>query len=110
MESSDEYFVNHDGETSGPFGLEKVREKLHSGQFKPDDLIVSEGGSEWLALSEVLKPDKPAETPLQNEKEATDLAVKAVRSATMRDSFSGDGIDVLVVNKDGITEFTEDVK
>ena len=41
---------------------------------------------------------------------AIDLAVKAVRSATMRDSFSGDGIDVLVVNKDGITEFTEDVK
>ena len=72
MESSDEYFVNHDGETSGPFGLEKVREKLHSGQFKPDDLIVSEGGSEWLALSEVLKPDKPTETPLQNEKEATE--------------------------------------
>ena len=41
------------------------------------------------------------------EKEATDLAVKAVRSATMRDSFSGDGIDVLVVNKDGMKEFTE---
>ena len=45
-----------------------------------------------------------------NEKDAVDLAVKAVRSATMRDSFSGDGIDVLVVNQDGITEFTEDVK
>ena len=44
------------------------------------------------------------------EKEATDLAVKAVRSATMRDSFSGDGIDVLVVNKDGMKEFTENIK
>ena len=72
MKSSEEYFVNHDGETSGPFGLEKVREKLHSGQFKSDDLIVSEGGSEWLSLSEVLKPDKSPETPLQNEKEATE--------------------------------------
>ena len=46
MDQTRDYFVNHDGETSGPFGLEKVREKLHSGQFKPDDLIVSEGGSE----------------------------------------------------------------
>ena len=44
-----------------------------------------------------------------NEKAAIDLAVKAVRSATMRDSFSGDGIDVLVVNKDGMQEFTENV-
>ena len=43
------------------------------------------------------------------EKEATDLAVKAVRSATMRDSFSGDGVDILVVNKDGIKEFTESI-
>ena len=69
MESSDEYFVNHDGETSGPFGLEKVREKLHSGQFKSDDLIVSEGGSEWLALSEVLKPDESPETRLEDGKD-----------------------------------------
>ena len=45
-----------------------------------------------------------------SEKEATDLAVKAVRSATMRDSFSGDGVDVLVVNKDGMKEFTENIK
>ena len=44
------------------------------------------------------------------EKEATDLAVKAVRSATMRDSFSGDGVDVLVVNRDGMKEFTENIK
>ena len=44
-----------------------------------------------------------------NEKDAVELATKAVRSATMRDSFSGDGIDVLVVNKDGMQEFTENV-
>jgi len=41
------------------------------------------------------------------EKEAVDLAIKSVRSATMRDSFSGDGIDVLVINKQGTKEFTE---
>jgi len=44
-----------------------------------------------------------------NEKDAVELATKAVRSATMRDSFSGDGIDILVVNKDGMQEFTEKV-
>ena len=42
-----------------------------------------------------------------SEQEAVDLAVKAVRSATMRDSFSGDGIDVLVINKDGAKEIIE---
>lgn len=41
------------------------------------------------------------------EKEAVDLAVKSVKAAIMRDSFSGGGIDVLVITKDGMKEFTE---
>lgn len=41
------------------------------------------------------------------EKEAVDLAIKSVKAATMRDSFSGDGIDVMVITKEGIKEFTE---
>ena len=41
------------------------------------------------------------------EKEAVDLAIKSIRAATMRDSFSGDGIYVLVINKQGTKEFTE---
>ena len=41
------------------------------------------------------------------EKEAIELAKKAVKSATLRDTFSGDGIDVLVINKNGAKEFTE---
>ena len=44
---------------------------------------------------------------MSEQKEALIQAVKAVRSATMRDSFSGDGIDVLVINKDGATESTQ---
>lgn len=32
---------------------------------------------------------------------AVELAVKAVKAATMRDSFSGDGIDIMVIDKDG---------
>lgn len=41
------------------------------------------------------------------EQEAIELAKKAVKSATLRDSFSGDGIDVLVINKKGTKEFSE---
>ncbi len=40
------------------------------------------------------------------EQEAIDLATKAIRSATMRDSFSGDGIDILVINKTEAKEIT----
>ena len=42
------------------------------------------------------------------EKDAADLARKAVRAASMRDSFSGDGLDVLVIDRDGAREYAED--
>ena len=42
-----------------------------------------------------------------SEKEAMDLAIKSVKAATLRDSFSGDGIDVLIITKDNVKEFTE---
>jgi proteasome beta subunit len=42
-----------------------------------------------------------------SEKEAVDLALRSIKAATMRDSFSGDGIDVLVITKQGMKEFTE---
>lgn len=42
-----------------------------------------------------------------SEKDAVDLAIRSIKAATMRDSFSGDGIDVLVITKQGVKEFTE---
>ena len=75
------------------------------GSVLPDDYAAVGTGAE-MALG-VLDPQFKANL---TEKEAKDLAVKAVRSATMRDSFSGDGIDVLIVNKDGIQESTENLK
>ena len=75
------------------------------GSVLPDEYAAVGTGAE-MALG-VLDPQFKGN---MSEKEATDLAVKAVRSATMRDSFSGDGIDVLVVNKDGMKEFTENIK
>ena len=41
--------------------------------------------------------------------EAVNLAVKAVKAATMRDSFSGDGIDIMVIDKDGASSETAPV-
>ena len=75
------------------------------GSVLPDEYAAVGTGAE-MALG-VLDPQFKEN---MSEKDATDLAVKAVRSATMRDSFSGDGVDVLIVNKDGMKEFTENIK
>lgn len=71
------------------------------GSVLPDDYAAVGTGAE-MALG-VLDPQFKES---MSEQEATDLAVKSVRSATMRDSFSGDGIDVLVIDKDGAKEST----
>lgn len=72
------------------------------GSVLPDDYAAVGTGAE-MALG-VLDPQFKEN---MSEQEAVDLAVKAVRSATMRDSFSGDGIDVLVINKDGSKEIPQ---
>jgi len=67
------------------------------GSVLPDDYAAVGTGAE-MALG-VLDPQfKDGMT----EDEAVDLAVKAVRAAAMRDSFSGDGINVTVITSDGI--------
>jgi len=72
------------------------------GSVLPDEYAAVGTGAE-MALG-VLDPQFKEK---MTEKEATELAKKAVKSATLRDTFSGDGIDVLVITKDGIKEFTE---
>jgi proteasome beta subunit len=52
----------------------------------------------------------PQFKPNMSRDEAVDLAKRAVRSAALRDSASGDGLDVLVITKDGTEEFTENIK
>lgn len=69
------------------------------GSVLPDEYAAVGTGAE-MALG-VLDPQFKEN---MSEQEAVDLAVKAVRSATMRDSFSGDGIDVLVINAEGSKE------
>ncbi|MFB5610723.1 MAG: proteasome subunit beta [Nitrosopumilaceae archaeon] len=72
------------------------------GSVLPDNYAAVGTGAE-MALG-VLDPQFKEN---MSEKDAIDLAKKAVKSATMRDSFSGDGIDVLVINNEGAKEFTE---
>ncbi len=72
------------------------------GSVLPDDYAAVGTGAE-MALGVLDQQFKLG----MKEKEAVDLAVKSVKAATMRDSFSGDGIDVLVITKDGTKEFTE---
>ncbi|WP_245871709.1 proteasome subunit beta [Candidatus Nitrosotenuis aquarius] len=72
------------------------------GSVLPDDYAAVGTGAE-MALGVLDHQFKPN----MSEKEATELAIKSVKAATMRDSFSGDGIDVLVLTKQGTKEFTE---
>ena len=74
------------------------------GSVLPDDYAAVGTGAE-MALGVLDHQFKPNLT----EKEATELAIKSVKAATMRDSFSGDGIDVLIITKQGTKEFTENL-
>jgi len=72
------------------------------GSVLPDEYAAVGTGAE-MALG-VLDPQFKEK---MTEKEAVDLAIKSVRAATLRDSFSGDGIDVLVINDQGMKESSE---
>ncbi len=74
------------------------------GSVLPDEYAAVGTGAE-MALG-VLDPQFKQN---MTEDEAVDLAKKAVRSATLRDSASGDGLDVMVITKDGIKESSEKI-
>ena len=74
------------------------------GSVLPDD-YAAVGTGAGMALG-VLDPQYKKDL---TEAQAVDLAVKSVRAASMRDSASGDNIDVLVMNKDGAKETTENI-
>ena len=69
------------------------------GSVLPDEYAAVGTGAE-MALG-VLDPQFKAG---MNEEDASKIAIKAIRSATMRDSFSGDGIDMLVIDGNGARE------
>ena len=72
------------------------------GSVLPDDYAAVGTGAE-MALGVLDQEYKPG----MKEKDAVALAIKSIKSAIMRDSASGDGIDVLVADHTGIKESTE---
>jgi len=74
------------------------------GSVLPDEYAAVGTGAE-MALG-VLDPQFK---PNMTRDDAIDLAKRAVRSAALRDSASGDGLDILVITKEGTEEFTEKI-
>jgi len=74
------------------------------GSVLPDEYAAVGTGAE-MALG-VLDPQYK---PNMAKDEAIDLAKRAIRSAALRDSASGDGLDVLVITSQGTEEFTEEI-
>ena len=74
------------------------------GSVLPDEYAAVGTGAE-MALG-VLDPQFKKD---MTEDEAVDLAKKAVRSASLRDSASGDGVDIMVITNDGIKESSEKI-
>ena len=75
------------------------------GSVLPDDYAAVGTGAE-MALG-VLDPQFKEN---MTKDEAVTLAKHAVRAASLRDSARGDGLDVLIITKDGTEEFTESIK
>ncbi len=74
------------------------------GSVLPDEYAAVGTGAE-MALG-VLDPQFKQN---MTKDEAVDLAKKAVRSASLRDSASGDGLDIMVITQDGINESFEKI-
>lgn len=78
------------------------------GSVLPDDYAAVGTGAEMaLGVLDPVYEKLNHEGKHLTEKEAIDLAKKSIHSASMRDSFSGDGIDILVITKDGSKEYSE---
>ena len=74
------------------------------GSVLPDEYAAVGTGAE-MALG-VLDPQFK---PNMTKDEAVTLAKHAVRSASLRDSASGDGLDILVITNEGTEEFSEKI-
>ena len=69
------------------------------GSLIPDKYAVVGSGTE-IAIGVIEETYKET----MSEEEAKELVTRAIKSAISRDSMSGDGIDFLIITKEGITE------
>ena len=69
------------------------------GSLLPDVFAAAGTGAE-MAVAVIETSFRPG----MNEKEAKELAVKAIRSSVSRDAASGDGVDMLILTENGCNE------
>ncbi len=69
------------------------------GSILPDDYAAAGTGAE-MAIGVIESRYKEG----MNEQEAKDLAIHAIRAAIARDAASGDGVDMLIISKEGSKE------
>jgi proteasome beta subunit len=69
------------------------------GSILPDDYAAAGTGAE-MAIGVIESKYKEG----MNEQEAKDLAINAIRAAIARDAASGDGVDMLIISKEGSKE------
>lgn len=69
------------------------------GSILPDEYAAVGSGAE-MAIGVIESKYKKG----LSEEDAKNLAIQAIRAAIARDAASGDGVDMLIINKDGIKE------
>jgi proteasome beta subunit len=96
------HFVFGGFDESGP----KLYDIYPDGSISDVDNFIASGSGGSFAFGVFDSQYKPN----MKQDEAVSLAVKAINSALQRDSASGDGIDVVVINKDGVKNvFTKEL-
>ncbi len=65
--------VSKDGRQYGPYSLEEVKSFLDTGQFGVTDFGLSEGGTEWQKLGEMLSDPDSSSTTEERENEESDV-------------------------------------
>ena len=65
--------ISKDGQQYGPYSLEEVESYLDSGQFAVTDFGLSEGGTEWQQLGEMLSTPDSSATAEESSAEESDI-------------------------------------
>jgi hypothetical protein len=65
--------ISKDGQQYGPYSLEEIKSYLESGQFAVNDFGLSEGGTEWQQLGEMLSAPDSSSTAEEGSTEEEDV-------------------------------------
>lgn len=62
---SEQYLIAREGEQSGPYTLEQIRQMQADGQLLPSDIAWTEGQEDWLPISQIVDVAAPPPPPPQ---------------------------------------------